>query len=414
MALYPIVFDDALGNATMETANELAWTGVMKRRSLLVGSGGLMLAAALGGCRSQPAGLRVDLLQNAIPPALLTDAQEQLRPTGFQIKSLKSLEALYEALQLYHQDRTADAETVRRSWQANVVSLGDAWLAGAIRNQLIQPLSPQQLPGWEQVPTPWQQLVQRNKQGFLDDAGSYWGAPYQWGSLAIAYRKDELADNPPTDWDALWRPELARRISLLDRGRAVLGLVLKHLGYSVNSEEVGAIAALPEALASLHQQVRIYSSDAYLEPLILGDTWLAVGWSTDILPLLKRNPRLGAVVPRSGTILTAELWVLPARSAPTPEPAIPVEDLIREWIQFYWQPEVATRLTLLGHAASPIVVGGLKGAGNDTAIDLPPSLQNNPLILPELAILDESEFLQPLSKSTAETYRRLWREMRQT
>jgi len=379
----------------------------MKRRSLLIGSGGLMLAAALGGCRPPADGLRVDLLNDGIPPALLTDLQQQLRPVGLHVRSRRSMEVLYEGLRTYHQASTSeppDPELILQ--RANILSLGDAWLTSAIRESLIQPFNPEPFQGWDRLPSPWQQLVQRNPQGLPDDAGSIWGAPYQWGSLAIAYRKDALIDQPPADWSILWKPEVTRRISLPDRGRAVLGLTLKYLGHSANTTDLEAIADLPEALATLNQQALFYSSTAYLEPLILGDTWLAVGWTTDIIPVLKKNPRLGAIVPQSGTILTADLWVLPAITTTPAEETPPVEDLIETWIQYYWNVDVATRLTLLGNAASPILV-------SDRTV-LPNSLQNNNLLLPDAAILERSEFLQPLAESTAETYRRLWTEMRQT
>lgn len=377
----------------------------MKRRSLLIGSGGLMVAAALGGCRSQPAGLRVDLLQESIPPAVLTELQQQIRPTPLQVRSVGSLDALYQALKTYHQAEPSDGGRANSSHRAEILSLGDGWLTSAIRESLIQPLTPQQVSGWDRLPELWRKLVLRNSQGLPDANGSIWGAPYRWGSLAIAYRKDELPQ-PPTDWGVLWQPELARRISLPDQARAVLGLALKHLGHSINTADVGAIADLPDALAALNNQARFYSSTAYLEPLILGDTALAVGWSMDMVPLLKKNPRIGAVVPRSGTILTSDLWVLPAAPQATSTDITTVGSLIDTWVQYYWRSEVATRLTLLGTGASPMLV-------SDRAA-LPSALQNNAFVLPDAAILERSEFLEPLTEATAETYRRLWTAMRKT
>lgn len=67
---------------------------------------------------------------------------------------------------------------------------------------------------------------------------------------------------------------------------------------------------MPE-LKTLNQQVKFYDSRNYLQPLILGDTWLAVGWSTDIIPLIERYHNIKAVIPLSGTSLWADIWVKP-------------------------------------------------------------------------------------------------------
>jgi len=394
--------------------------GGMKRRSLLLGASGLVLGAALAGCRRVPKGstLQVDLLEGSVPPVLLDELQRQFKPDArYQIRQADSLAGLYARLQTYRPSpaaTAADGEAIAPTsrFRANIVGLGDAWLASAIREGLIQPLAVETLPGWAQVPAPWQQLVRRNAEGFPDAAGQVWAAPYRWGTLAIAYRKDHFDDQPPTDWDDLWQPKLTRRISLPDQARVMLGLTLKSLGESANSDDLGSISALPAALAQLHQQVRFYSSTAYLEPLILDDTWLAVGWSTDILPLLKKNPRIGAVVPQSGTLLFADTWVRPVapKSASATTDAVSdsatLEALIQRWLAFYWEAEVATRMSLLGTAASPLVAVGDRST-------LPESLQANTPLLPSAEILERSEFLTPLSEATAQTYRRLWLEVRQ-
>lgn len=47
-----------------------------------------------------------------------------------------------------------------------------------------------------------------------------------------------------------------------------------------------------------------------------GDVWVAVGWSSDIIPYSKRASNISVFAPESGTSLWADLWVRPA--IPTP------------------------------------------------------------------------------------------------
>lgn len=290
----------------------------------------------------------------------------------------------------------------------DVVTLGDYWLTKAIREQLIQPLDVSQLSGWSQLPPPFQQLVQRNAEGLIDPNGQVWGAPYRWGSTVIIYRIKDFEDLGwlPQDWSDLWRPELRGKISLLDSPREVIGLALKRLGRSYNEPNLAAIADLPEALAELHQQVKVYTSTSYIEPLLIGDTSLAVGWSTDIVPVLRNSRDLAVIIPTSGTALFSDLWVQPASDSSTGDTPSST-DLLSQWFNFYWQPEIGVQLALQTAGSSPIVPGL-------SADQLPETLQQDKLSLPDSDILDKSEFLLPLTDDTAKEQLALWTEMRQS
>ena len=347
--------------------------------------------------------LPVALLDGSVPPILLSELQEQLtEQVRLRVFPLETLSRIYDLLERGGVPRVS---FIRRlfQWQApvpsQVATLGDAWLTSAIRKNLITPIDPEVLDGWDQLPELWRSLVQRDEQGMMAEDGSVWGAPYRWGMLAIVYRKDRFPDERPTDWEVLWRDDLARRIALPDSARAVIGLTLKYQGYSANAPDIDRLSGMQDALAALHQQVRLYSSDAYLQPLLLGDVSLAVGWTTDILPVLKRDPRLAAVIPASGTLLTADLWVKP-NTEPTPMP----EEVLQNWIEFFWRPVNAVRLSLLSPVASPVVVNRRDG--------LPDSLRSNSLLLPISSILNASEFLLPLEPATAEIYSDQWQMMR--
>ncbi|MEW5860739.1 MAG: extracellular solute-binding protein [Cyanobacteriota bacterium] len=383
----------------------------MKRRSFLLGAGTLTLSQMLAGCgSSQNPTLRVRLLKNSIPAQLLTKFRRSLKQSAtLDFTPATQLKDLFASLETWQNPGKANQGwgrnlpliTPKTPVIADLVTLGDFWLAQAIDQKLIQPLKLTQTGGWNQLPSRWQELVKRNSQGQFDPAGKIWGAPYRWGSTVIIYRRDKFKSLgwTPTDWQDLWREELRDRISLLDQPREVIGLTLKRLGYSYNTERIDKIPELKNTLQQLHQQVKFYSSDTYLQPLLLGDTWLAVGWSTDVLSVMKRDRNIAAVVPVSGTALWADLWVQPAAAAANP--------LLQEWINFCWESKPATEISLFSRAASPVVTGM-------NPAELPQFLQTNSILLPDAQILDKSEFLFPLPQSTALAYRSLWQEIRQT
>lgn len=371
----------------------------VKRRQVLVGATALTLIQLIESCGAKVT-LKIQPLKGSVPAQLVNKFRQGLaQPPELKIQSVGQLKDLFGLLQTWKQQSLAQNQGNVPNI-AELVMIGDYWLTLAIRQKLIQPLEPAQLSRWPQLPQQWRQLVRRNDRGLLDAKGQVWGAPYRWGTTVIAYRADkfkEMGWAPPRDWGDLWREELRGRISVLDSPREAIGLTLKKLGQSYNTQQLAQVPKLKEELTRLHRQVKLYSSDSYLQPLLLGDTWVAVGWSGDVLPLLKTQPEMAAVIPQSGTALWAELWVKPAAAGN--------DALVSQWIDFCWQPQVATQLSLLTQGSSPVLVG-MKSE------ELSADLRQNALLLPEKGILERSEFLLPISEAAVEQYRSLWREIR--
>lgn len=380
----------------------------MNRRSFLITVSTLALAQLLAGCsRSSASQVQVRLLQTSVPIQLLREFQRrsgETRALGFLTS--ERLTDLYDLLQ-----RQTDADQPNRPAPrlADLSTLGDYWLTSAIQQNLIHPLNLEDVQDWKALSNQdiWTTLVRRDAQGQPNRDGEIWAAPYRWGTLMIAYHAEQFQSRgwtPPTDWSDLWRSELQRFLSLPESPRLVIGLVLKKLGRSVNPENLDAMPDLKSELSALHQQTKFYSSETYLQPLVLEDTLLAVGWSNEILPLVDRNPRLAAVVPQSGTILTADLWVRPATAPPLDAER---STLLNQWIEFCWEQPIAAQLSSLTAVASPVFFGVAPN-------QLPPSLQSNNLLLPSPELLEKSEFLLPLTDETINQFRRLWIEVRQT
>lgn len=385
----------------------------MDRRSFLLGTGTLALGQLLPGCGGKDgATLRVQLLKGSIPAQVVNEFRAK-HPEELKFTPVEQLKDLFTHLQSWRQQPTTKADNwlpLRlpeipfinpKPMAIDLVTLGDYWLGTAIEQKLIQPIAPAQLQQWQQLPEGWKELVRRNDRGQKDAQGKIWGAPYRWGSTVIAYNRDKfksLKGGPPRDWSDLWREELRDRISLLDQPREVIGLTLKKLGQSYNTLDLNKVPDLEKELSDLHRQVKLYSSDTYLQPLILGDTWLAVGWSTDVLRVMQRYQQIAAVVPASGTALWADLWVSPVGEAAT-------SDLSHKWIDFCWQQTAREQISLLSKGSSPIPV-------TLNPDDIQKGLRS--LLLSDPQIFQRSEFLLPLPKATVQQYQSLWQAMRQS
>ncbi len=390
----------------------------MQRRSFLITLGSLAIGSGLTGCQRQEKSiLRLLALKSSLPPQLLGGFLKSIQPTPkVELATEGQFAEILTQLQQWLKTGEADAKGLKfplippprsAEYIPNLVSMGDAWLSKAIQEKSIEPIATQNLSNWSKLESRWQELARRDDLGNSSSSGQVWGVPYRWGTTAIVYRRDllESAQIPfPEDWADLWHPKLRQRISLLDRSRETIGLTLKKLGASYNQADLSQVTNLKSELAKLHQQVKFYSADRYLQPLVLGDTWVAVGWSSDIVSLIQKNPKIGAIVPRSGTAIWADLWVQPINKNHSSSERT---KLAQQWIDYCLQLQPSNQISLFTSGTAPLLT-------NLQTKNILADIQHKSLTFPDRSILDKSEFLYPLSAANQAQYDRFWREMHQT
>ncbi|OMO93735.1 Bacterial periplasmic spermidine/putrescine-binding protein [Corchorus olitorius] len=361
-------------------------------------------------------------LLGSIPPSWPKEfVVSQSRRLKFQTKFRPTLEDIFSNLCMPFtkpKGNIGPASTVA----ADIVTLGDSWLPLAITKAIIEPITAAEHQDWfKELGHKWKVYLRRNLNGDIDPQGQIWAAPYRWGTIVIAYKKTKFQKHnlpPIQDWADLWRPELAGRIAMVNSPREVIGAVLKYMGASYNTTDLdlqvaGGSDAVQQNLTLLARQVRLFDSMNYLRAFSVGDVWVAVGWSSDVLPVVKRMSNVAVIVPKSGASLWADLWVIPAASrletnriggrvrGPSP--------VIHQWVEFCLQ---AAR-------ALPFKQGVIPGASPSAMESVPfklpeeltkdkPKLDTNLVAgVPPPEILERCEFLEPLPDRTLEDYQRL-------
>ncbi|XP_071917530.1 uncharacterized protein [Coffea arabica] len=299
--------------------------------------------------------LRVVALRNSLPSIWF---QEFIQSQGKRVKLQPEFrQNLMDIFSELCQSNNKVAVSPKSAMAADVVTLGDSWLSFAIKEGLIQPIQGVEEQDWfRDLTEDWKGYLHRSTDGNLDPQGKIWAVPYRWGSLVIAYKKSKF---------------------------------LKH------------------KLAPI--VVRLFDSQYYLKAFGVGDVWVAVGWSSDILPAAKRMSNVAVVVPKSGASLWADFWAIPATSrvktgnvggrvrGPSP--------LVSQWIEFCLQS--ARALSFKEEAipgALPIVFQDpVQGSGNLHKGQ--PKLETNLVAcMPPPDILARCEFLEPLPEDTMADY----------
>ncbi len=373
---------------------------------------GLMaIAATQAGCRPTTAeGFRIAFVKGMLPGKLVGDLKHSLMeedsdPQKLILTSAKSFAHLFGQLQAW---QTAGEESDQPP-VADWVCLNDAWLPAAIDQNLIYPFPKSETLPQSMGVMPWRSRLQATDSPWAAPSGSLWAAPYRWGHLMLVYpqRVFQRLGWQPRQWEDLWHSDLAGRILLPNHPRLVLGLVLKAMGHSVNTPDLGKHEAKLQArLAAIAPQVKAYTSQNYLEPLLMEDAWLSVGWSTEIRAVLTQYPQLEAVTPTPGTLLSADVWVKPRAGAK--DATIRLSPLDQKWLAHWWKPEVSAPLSLFSNGLAPSLL-----PTRDRPLP-PTEIPAAKIHLPAPEILQNSEFVLPLEADAIAQYDSLWRTLRST
>ena len=391
---------------TIDNYPEESAIASFSRRNFLQGMAASGAALALGGCGNTDAKvLEIITLRSTFPGSIQRNFSK-VSPLPTRFFPAENRSQLFQVLSPPEPVSGGPfgwldplKQALSPSSQVLSISLlGSGWLDAAIAKNLLFPLASSEFsdPVKNKLPQIWRQAALRQDK--------LWGLPWNWGMTAIAYDRKQVS-TPIEDWEDLWRPELAGKVALPDSPREVVGLALKSLGQSYNSplaevdSQLGA-STLEDRLASLHTQALTYSSDDYLPALLLGDAAVAVGWTSDLYQLARVDRRFEVVIPKSGTALWWDLWVLPRQLNPE-DSAAELQELARVWFEFLLSDDIPRRSAVNSRQPTPV----------DVPLDqLPDGLQTRLAFQP--GALEQGELLAPLDEQESRRYLELWRQMR--
>ncbi len=237
----------------------------------------------------------------------------------------------------------------------------------------LEPINSAEIPNLKHIYPRW-----RRAQAQTED----FGAPYFWGTVGIAYRKDLVA-NPVTSWMDLFRPDesLRGRIGMIGDVKDMIGTALKALGHSLNSEDRQHLQQVEQLLVAQAPYVKTYHYISLDEQsaLVSGEIAMSMMYNGDALMVQEHNANIAYSLPEEG----GNIWIdyLCVLSGSANKPAA------RQFINFLNEPEIAARLAQYVYYATP----------NQAAEKyLPEEFLQDTIIYPTREALDKSEFYRPL------------------
>ncbi len=263
----------------------------------------------------------------------------------------------------------------------DVLIPSDYMIARLIREGWLEKLDFSRIPNYAKIGDQYKHLNY--------DAKDEYSVPYMWGSVGIAYNTT-MVQEPVESWGVLWNPKYEKRIFMLDSPRDAIGITLKYLGHSLNTDDEVALAAAEQKLIEQKPLVLAYGVDEIKDKMIAGEGALAVVWSGDAMYMIEKNPKLAYAIPKEGTNLWFDAMVILKGTKHKAE--------AEAFINYMTRPDIAKKnVEHIGYA-SPIP---------EVVETLPKEMRENGVAYPDNETIKAAEVFKDLAENLPK-YDKVW------
>ena len=176
----------------------------------------------------------------------------------------------------------------------DVIVPSDYMIARLIDEGMLAELNYDNIPNYEKIGEQYKSLS-------FDPENKY-TVPYTWGTLGIIYNTTMVSE-PITSWDAMFDPQYAGQVLMINNSRDALAAALLDLGYDINTTDEAQIREAYELLADAKSK-GVYQSfvmDEVFGKMEGSNAAIAMYYAGDYLTMLDNNPDLKFVVPKEGS-----------------------------------------------------------------------------------------------------------------
>lgn len=229
----------------------------------------------------------------------------------------------------------------------------------------------------------------------FDEKNSY-SVPYLWGTVGILYNKSVVTE-PVDSWGILWDTKYKDNILMQKSVRDAFGITLKYLGYSLNSTDENELEQAKQKLIQQKESgvVQAYVVDEVRDKMIANEAAIGVIYSGEALTCQKENQDLEYVIPKEGSNLWIDSWVIP-KGAKNKENA-------EKFLDFLCRPEIAKM-------NFDYITYSIPNSEGRKLIE-EESFRNSTIAFPELESLTNCETYQYLGAEADERYNAKWKEV---
>ena len=271
----------------------------------------------------------------------------------------------------------------------DVICPSDYMIQKMIDNDLLAEINFDNIPNLKNI---GQQYLEQSRE--FDPENKY-SVPYCFGTVGILYNKT-MVDEPVDSWSVLWDEKYADNILMQDSVRDAFMVALKLNGASMNTLDEEELIAARDVLIAQKPLVQAYVIDQVRDKMIGGEAALGVIYSGEAIYTQRENPDLEYVVPREGTNVWIDSWVI-AKNAPNKENA-------EKFIDFMCREDIALMNFEYITYSTPNVAA--------QALIEEEDIRNSQIAFPDLSQYENLETFQYLGTDGDARYNDLWKEVK--
>lgn len=226
------------------------------------------------------------------------------------------------------------------------------------------------------------------------DPGNKYAIPYCWGTVGILYNKT-MVDEPIDSWSAIFDEKYKNNILMINSVRDAMGIALKYLGYSLNSTDRDELEEATNLLKEQKPLVQSYVVDQVRDKMIGNNAAIGIIYSGEAIYTRRENPDLEYVVPKEGSNIWIDGWVIPKNSEN--------KENAEKFINFLCRPDIA----LLNF--DYITYSTPNTAARDLIED--EDIRNSTIAFPDSATISNCETFKYLGDAMTAYYDDKWREV---
>ena len=384
--------------------------GLVSRRTLLQGVGGVALTAGLAACGTSGTAKTISAKDQSAkdlsatqkvvnwsnwPVYIDVDDKTKKRPTldafaaktGIKVNYAEDIVGNDEFFAKIKPQLSTNKDTGR-----DLMCLTDWMVARLIRLNWVQKFDVANIPNAANL--------EPNLLNVEFDKGRLHSLPWQSGFTGIAYNpKSTGGKKIETIEQLLSDPSIKGKVTLLTEMRDTVGLTMLSLGKDpasfTDDDFTAAMARLQKAKDS--GQIKAFVGNDYAKGLASGDIAACMAWTGDVVQLKADNPMLGYVLPATGHMIWSDNFVIPNQAKHKKN----AETLIN----YYYDPAVMAKVEDYVNYIPPVV--GTK----DALLKQDPATANNQLIFPSAATLAKAHVFRGLTAAEETKYNKAFQNL---
>lgn len=226
------------------------------------------------------------------------------------------------------------------------------------------------------------------------DPGNKYSVPYMWGTGVIVVNTVKVSSIKITSYGDLWDPRFKNSLVVLDDERALVGIALKKLGYSLNETDPGRLEEARVELLKLKPNIKSFNSDSPKSELLSGEVTAGYMWGAEAAIAEAQSKNIKAFFPKEGMYIWQDNFVIP-------KGAINKENA-ELFINFLLDPMVSAKISKEFPYANPNLAAHQY---------IEKSILNNTAVYPTESELKIGERLKDIGDAT-KLYDKIWAEFR--